>query len=77
MNLMNERLNNRSMNLQLRPSPAIRCHGTGLVPNSPKYLTQHGRNCNPRVAQDRHQISSADGIPLIINFTKADISISN
>ena len=29
MNLTNERLNNRSMNLQLRPSPTI-CHDSGV-----------------------------------------------
>ena len=38
---------------------------TGLLLHSLRYLTQHGGNCNPMVTQDRHQISSAGGIPLI------------
>ena len=38
---------------------------TGPVSYHPRYLTQYGRNCNPTITQNRHQISSTGGIPLI------------
>ena len=38
---------------------------TGIVPYSPRYVTQLRCNCNPVVTQDRYQISSAGGISII------------
>ena len=46
MNLINERLNNRSMNLQLRPSPTITSLESKMIYRNSKYILKQNKPTN-------------------------------